>query len=147
MSGDPVGSVEDEARALGEALRRARRDAAAEAGEAVGDSAPAERILRLVAEPGVAGHRTPGAPDASEPEGPAPDGRGAATTDPAGCDSCPWCRSRRWARAHGPQVLRDLADAGELLVHGLRSAARTLEARTSTHPHDLHDLHDAREQE
>jgi len=52
--------------------------------------------------------------------------------------------------------LRDLADAGDLLSRGLRSAAASLEARTSRvdrgdargedTPNDPLDLHDDREQ-
>lgn len=129
MSDAPVGSVEDEARRLGEALRRARRglldgadDAAPRAEEDPAAPTSRERMLRLVAEEGGPDSPTPEDGPASAPA-PAP----AHSGEP--CDSCPWCRGRRWARSHGPQMLRDLADAGDLLVRGLRSAARTLEER------------------
>lgn len=146
MSDAPIGSAAEEARRLSEALRRARRespspapspshsdsdsdsdaDSAKSAG--AGHASSTDPVLRLVADAGAV------------TEGLAPSvARLLAGEDSRGedrpphpsdtCDSCPWCRGRRWAHDHAPQVLRDIADVGDLLARGLRSAATTIEAR------------------
>ncbi|GAB49487.1 putative histidine kinase [Mobilicoccus pelagius NBRC 104925] len=105
MNGEHVGSVEDEARRLGEALREARREAT---------SARAE------------------APPTDPP--PVTPSTGPAHAAGGDACRCPWCRGHRWTHAHGPGVLRDLASATDLLTHGLRAAAGAWERRADASP-------------
>lgn len=115
--GSGTGSVEYESRLLAEALRRARPGAPADTPAPVAeppvctDPIPP---LRLVG----GGHMA----------------EGDQTHDPkeSACTSCPWCRTEAWRRAHGPTLLRGMADVAALAADGLTALAASWESAGST---------------
>lgn len=118
-------SVEDESRLLVEALRRARSGAPTP-DRAVKDPESA-RPLRLVGD-GV------DADDTGHECG--QDGGQNHSESETACASCPWSRADAWRKAHGPSLLRGLADVAVLAADGLTALATAWESQSRAEADD-----------